>query len=83
MKSILKKINLTPRQIIDIVLLVILLVFIGQNIESARVKFLFFKFEIPLIILIFIVFFLGFYTSRVFAGRKKTVEDEEDTTDSN
>jgi uncharacterized integral membrane protein len=71
MSNPIKKTNLTARQIINIVLLIILLIFIGQNIESARVKFLFFKFEIPLIILVFIVFFLGFYTSRVFVVTKK------------
>jgi len=42
MKKILDKINLTPRQIIDIVLVILLILFVGQNLELVKVKFLFF-----------------------------------------
>ena len=56
--------NITPRQIVDIVLIALLLVFIGQNLESVKVKFLFFGFELPLFILILIVFFIGYYTAK-------------------
>jgi uncharacterized integral membrane protein len=62
--------NITPRQIVDIVLIALLLVFIGQNLESVKVKFLFFGFELPLFILILIVFFIGYYTAKTF--RKKS-----------
>jgi len=58
--------NISTRQIIDIILLVILLVFIGQNLESVKVKFLMFGFELPLFILIAIVFGIGYYTAKTF-----------------
>ena len=58
--------NISTRQIIDIVLLILLLIFIGQNLESIKVKFIVFGFEMPLVILIAIVFFIGYYTAKVF-----------------
>lgn len=65
--------RISTRQIVDIVLLILLLLFIGQNLAGVRVRFLFFGFELPLIILIAIVFFVGFYTAKVF--RKKSPEE--------
>jgi len=62
--------NISTRHIIDILLLLILLVFIGQNLESVNVKFLLFGFELPLIILITIVFIIGFYTAKAFNKNK-------------
>jgi uncharacterized integral membrane protein len=58
--------NLATRQIIDIALIILLLIFIGQNLESVKVTFLFLGFELPLFILILIVFFIGYYTAKVF-----------------
>jgi uncharacterized integral membrane protein len=60
--------NITPGQIINIILIVILLVFVGQNLEAARLKFLFFAFEMPLIILIATVFFIGYFTAKVLGN---------------
>lgn len=62
--------NISIRQIIDIILLVLLLVFIGQNLESVKVKFLAFGFELPLFILIAIVFFIGYFTAKTFNKNK-------------
>jgi uncharacterized integral membrane protein len=62
--------NITTRQIIDIVLIVLLLVFIGQNLESVKVKLLVFGFELPLVILIAVVFFIGFFTAKAFNKNK-------------
>ena len=61
--------NISTRQIIDIVLLILLLIFIGQNLESVKVKFIAFGFEMPLVILIAIVFFIGYYTAKA-RGRR-------------
>ncbi len=58
--------NITVRQIIYIGLLALLLVFVFQNLESVRVKFLFFGFDMPLIVLIVIVFALGYLASLAF-----------------
>ncbi len=63
-----KKINRS--QIIDISLLILLLVFIGQNLESVKVKILMFGINLPLVILIAIVFFIGNYTAKVFSKSK-------------
>jgi uncharacterized integral membrane protein len=62
--------NVSTRQIIDIVLIVLLLVLIGQNLESVKVKFLMFAFELPLVILIAIVFFIGYFTAKAFTKSK-------------
>jgi uncharacterized integral membrane protein len=62
--------NVTTRQIIDIILIVLLLIFIGQNLESVKVKFLMFAFELPLVILIAVVFFIGYYTAKAFTKNK-------------
>ena len=58
--------NITTRQIIDLILITILLIFIGQNLESVRVKFLVFGFELPLVILIAGTFFIGYFTAKSF-----------------
>jgi uncharacterized integral membrane protein len=65
--------NLTTNQIINIVLIIVMLLFIGQNLEMVKVRFLFFGFELPLFILIAIVFFIGYYTAIAF--RKRRSED--------
>ncbi|HBH85499.1 MAG: hypothetical protein A2X05_17305 [Bacteroidetes bacterium GWE2_41_25] len=70
MKKLFEKINMTPKQVIDIALIALLLLFIGQNVQSATVKFLFFCFEMPLIIIIAISFFIGFFTAKAFSMKK-------------
>lgn len=62
-----KKIGI--RQVVDIALIIILLIFIAQNLESINVKFLFLAFELPLIIIIASVFIIGFLTHRYFPGK--------------
>lgn len=75
--------KLTARQIIDIILIVILLIFAGQNVAPVHLKFLVFGFDLPLIILIAFVFFIGYLTALLFkrpgkqdnkAGKNSTVE---------
>lgn len=58
--------KLTARQIIDVILIVILLIFAGQNVASVHLKFLVFGFDLPLIILIAFVFFIGYLTALLF-----------------
>jgi uncharacterized integral membrane protein len=60
---------------INISMLILLLVFVLQNLEATKVKFLFFGFELPLIVLIFIVFFMGYFTAVSF--RKEEKKDDE------
>jgi len=74
MKNIFEKINLTPKQVLNILLIIALLIFISQNLEMVRVKFLFFRFELPIIILIGLVFFIGFFTAHVFNQNKQKKE---------
>lgn len=61
--------NINIKKIIDILMILLLIIFIIQNLESVMVKFMTMKFELPLIVLILAVFALGYYTSKVF--RKK------------
>jgi uncharacterized integral membrane protein len=56
---------------INISVLILLLIFVLQNLEATKVKFLFFGFELPLIVLIFIVFFTGFFTAISFRKEEK------------
>ena len=58
--------KLTARQIIDVILIVILLIFAGQNVASVHLKFLVFGFDLPLIILIAFVSFIGYLTAMLF-----------------
>lgn len=60
--------NITTRQVINIILIIILLIFVGQNLEQIRVKFLVFGFEMPLVILITVVFLIG-YLVAVFSRK--------------
>lgn len=61
--------NISIKRIIDISLIVLLLIFIIQNFGSVMVKFLVFGFQLPLIILIAVVFLIGFFTARVFFNK--------------
>ncbi|HLF46282.1 MAG TPA: lipopolysaccharide assembly protein LapA domain-containing protein, partial [Chitinophagaceae bacterium] len=57
--------------IIDIGPIILLFIFIEQNLEKVQVKFLFAGFNLPLVILILIVFFICFYTARSFVKKKE------------
>lgn len=46
-------------------------IFIIQNIESVRVKFLFMALELPLIVLMLGMFILGFAADRLFFRKKE------------
>ncbi|AZA90623.1 Uncharacterized integral membrane protein [Chryseobacterium nakagawai] len=61
--------NINIKKIIDILMIILLIIFIIQNLESVMVKFMTMKFELPLIVLILAVFALGYYTSKVFRKR--------------
>jgi uncharacterized integral membrane protein len=76
MKKILEKYNLTPKQLLYIVLLVLLLVFVGQNVDYVRVKFLFFGFELPLIVIIGGSFLIGFFAAVTFRRKSKADPNE-------
>ena len=58
--------KLTTKQIIDIILIIVLLIFAGQNVASVHLKFLVFGFDLPLIILIAFAFFIGYLTALLF-----------------
>lgn len=53
-------------------LIALLIVFVLQNVESAKVKFLLFGFDLPLIAIIAITFFIGFFTAKAFSRRKSS-----------
>ncbi len=62
--------KLTTTQIINLFLLLLLIIFIGQNLETIGVKFLFFQFNLPLIVIILVCLLIG-YVSGIFFGKKK------------
>jgi len=53
------------RQIFNILIIIIMLIFALQNLETIRVSLLFFTFEMPLFILIIVVFAIGFFTNKL------------------
>lgn len=77
MKKFFEKLNLTPKQIIYIILLTLLLIFIVQNVDNIKVDFFYFSFEVPLIIIIVVSFLIGFITSK-FIPKKQMKEKIED-----
>ncbi len=64
-----KKINF--KQMFNILLITLLLVFILQNLENIRVKLLLFSFEMPLFILIIVSFSIGFFSTKLIYKEKK------------
>lgn len=66
--SVKKKVSF--KQIINILLILVILIFALQNLESIRVTLLFFSFEMPLFVLIIVLFSIGFFTTKIF-GRNK------------
>jgi len=68
--------KLTTGQIINIVLILFLIIFIGQNLQTIPVKFLFFKPELPLIVIILVCLVLG-YVSTLFFRKSNTKNDDE------
>ncbi len=77
MKKFFEKLNLTPKQIIYIILLTLLLIFIVQNVDNIKVSFFYSSFELPLIIIIVVAFSIGFITSK-FIPKKQIKEKIED-----
>ncbi|NMB80410.1 MAG: LapA family protein [Ignavibacteria bacterium] len=62
--SVKKKISF--KQIFDIIIIIVMLIFALQNLESIRVSLLFFSFEMPLFVLIIAVFAIGYFTNKLF-----------------
>lgn len=58
------------KKIINILFILIILIFAVQNLESIRVTLLFFSFEMPLFVLIIVLFSIGFFTTKIL-GRNK------------
>ena len=81
MSKLFDAINLTPKQIVSIILLILLIAFVGQNIDNVPINFLAWTFNLPLIILILITFFIGFFTKTVFANRKRAPKVDENGTE--
>lgn len=58
---------------LNIGLIILLIIFILQNLEQHKVKFLFFpSFELPIFVIIAVSFFIGFYSSYFRSLMKKS-----------
>lgn len=70
--------KLTLGQYINIAIIILVLIFIGQNLEIYPVKFLFFTFSLPLIIIISGCLLLGYVTALIMRknGRSSDEDDE-------
>ena len=60
--------NITTRQVINILIIIVMLIFVGQNLEPVEVKFLVFPLTMPKVILITIIFLIG-YLVAVFSRK--------------
>ena len=69
--------KLSTGQIINIILILLVIIFIGQNLQTIEVKFLFFNPKLPLIVIILLCLVLG-YVSAIFLGKKKKPNDNEE-----
>lgn len=69
--------KLTIGQVINIALILLVIVFIGQNLDSIAVRFLFFEFKVPIIVIILLCLVLG-YVSAIFFGRKGPTNKDQD-----
>lgn len=54
------------KQIFNVFIFVIMLIFALQNLDNIRVSLLFLSFEMPLFVLIIAVFAIGFFTNKLF-----------------
>jgi len=63
------------KQVFNLILIGLLIVFVVQNMDDVPVRYMKWTFDIPLIILIVIVFCIGFFTAKIF---RRTPEKKED-----
>jgi uncharacterized integral membrane protein len=66
--------KLTTKQIINIILIILLVVFIMLNLEAVKVSLIFISFDMPLVVLITFVFFIGYFIGKTFT--KKDCKDK-------
>jgi len=58
------------KKIIGIILIVIVVIFGFQNLNVSTINLLFWKLELPGILLIFIIFIVGFFSGLLFKALK-------------
>ncbi len=76
--------KLTTKQIINIILIILLVVFVLSNMKPVPIGFFYDIIEIPLVILITFVFFIGYFVGKTFTkkdckDKKKEPEKIEET----
>ncbi|MDD5571299.1 MAG: LapA family protein [Bacteroidales bacterium] len=76
MGNFFEKIGASLKKALYVILLALLILFIVQNMESVNVKFLFYGFEMPLVIIIFVSFVLGALITKVFSKKNKNLKSE-------
>ena len=67
--------NLSTAQYINIALIVVFLIFVGQNLAETEVRFLFFKPKLPLVIVIIASGLFGYITALVLRRGKRKSND--------
>ena len=61
---------MSAKKIVGIILIIIVVIFGFQNLNVGTINFLFWKLEMPGILLIFIVFIIGFLSGLLFKAFK-------------
>lgn len=64
------------KQVLNIIIIALLIVFVVQNMDDVAVRYMKWTFDIPLIILIVIVFCIGFFTAKIFKRAPEKKEEK-------
>ncbi len=68
--------NLSIQQILNAILIGIVILFIAQNLHAVKVRFLFYGFELPMVVLVLSLFFLGYFTAKILGNPKHTSSNQ-------
>ena len=72
--------KLSAKQYGYMLLILVILIITAQNIEQVDLNFFAYEFQLPLIVLLGFVFFLGFFTAIIFSkSPKKKLPKEKET----
>lgn len=74
----------TTKKIINIILIILLVIFTMLNLDSQPINLIFISFDMPLVVLITFVFFIGYFVGKVFPTKKceDKCKEEENLADS-
>lgn len=70
--------NITVKQVISTILVILLVTFVMMNLGNTQVNFVFISVQMPVVILITFVFFIGYFVGRTVKKSKVCKEDKKE-----